>query len=179
MSKLSLYKLTSIVVLTFLMFAFFTQCKKEENEKKTVVPINTNQNLQPNYLTCKIGNVIYNTDSLTAQHLITQGVDSLLMVYTFSQTDTINVGFTLHVSSTGTFTHNPNNVSETNRFVLNFGDLKTPQFISFTSTSGTIQVTKYDRINHEYAGTFSATLTLTTNPNYTISMTNGSFHYKP
>ncbi len=153
----------------------FISCNK--NKSKNQAANTTSSNATPNFYQFKIGTTTYNTTSLYGQDYHVPSGDTLLMINAGSNNDTINGGFTLKIKSIGSFTHDSTNVSETNRFIVNFGNYSNPNSI-FISKSGTINITSFDLINHVYAGTFSAVMTLSTNPSYTLPLTNGSFYLK-
>ena len=152
----------------------FVSCNKEKINNQTS---SNSSNSNSNFYKFEIGSTTYNTTSLYGQDYLTPDDDTLLMVNAGNSNDTINASFTLKVKSTGTFNHDSSNVSETNRFVINFGNSSNPNS-TFISKSGTINITSFDLINHVYAGTFNAVMTLSTNPSYTLPLTNGSFYMK-
>ena len=151
---------------------FLISCNKKKINSQV-----TNNILAPisNFYNFEIGNTLYNTTSLYGQDYYTPNGETLLMVNAGISGDTINAGFTLKINSIGNFSHDSNNVSITNRFVVNFGNSSNPNS-TFISKSGTINITSFDIINHIYAGTFTAVMALSANPSYTLPLTNGSFH---
>ena len=165
---------TKILFICFTLIVFISCNKKKSNNQVTN---NTSNNPISNFYKFEIGNTLYNTASLYGQDYHVPGGDTLLMVNAGTNSDTINGAFTLKVNSIGTFNHDSTNVSPNNRFVINFGNFSNPNS-TFISKSGTINITSFDLINHVYAGTFNAIMTLSTNPSYTLPLTNGSFYLK-
>ncbi|HRG02464.1 MAG TPA: hypothetical protein PKZ75_15225 [Bacteroidia bacterium] len=163
-----------ILSLSFIVISFISCNKSKSNNQITN---STNNTSTSNFYKFKIGATSYNTSSLYGQDYLSPDGDTLLMINAGTNTDTINGAFTLKVKSIGTFNHDSASVSETNRFVVNFGNSSNPNS-TFVSKSGTINITSFDLINHVYAGTFSAVMTLSTNPSYTLPLTNGSFYLK-
>lgn len=159
-----------------LILIVFISCNK--NKTNTSSPAANNQNnSQSNYYSFKIGATNFSTGSLYGQVIEVPNSDTLLMINAGSNTDTITGSFTLKVNSAGIFSHDSTTANSTNRFVVNFGDPNSPHS-TFLSKSGTINITSYDKINHLFVGTFSAVMYLSSNPTYTLPLTNGSFYLK-
>ncbi len=160
-----------------LLLIIFISCNKNKTSNPSPVS-NTQNNLQQDYYSFKIGNTSYSLANVYGQNFDLPTGDTLLMINGYGpSSDTISGGFTLKVNSTGTFTHDSTNVNENNRFVLNFGNYSNPNS-TYVSKTGTINITTYDKINRTYAGTFSAVMTLSTNPSYTLPLTDGAFYMK-
>lgn len=165
----------TIKLLTSLILITFYSCNKNKSNNQITNSNSNNTNI--NFYKFKIGTIAFNTNSIYGQDYYIPSGDTLLMINAGTSNDTINGGFTLKVKSIGSFYHDSTNVSETNRFILNFGNPNNPNS-TFISKSGTINITSFDLINHIYAGTFSAVMTLSTNPSYALPLTNGSFYLK-
>lgn len=159
------------------LLSVLIQCSKKD-KKSSVNQSNQTQQIISQNFSCMLGNSNFNTSDMNCAPLITQGIDSLLMLNAYSQTDSISFGFTLKVNGLGNFSHDSSTVSTINRFVLNYGSPGI-NLVTYISKSGTINVTKYDRPNNIYAGTFSAIMTLSSNPSSTLAISNGTFYAQP
>jgi len=164
------------ILLIELTLIVFISCNK--NNSKTSAPTSGNLvNQQANYYSFKIGTTTYSASSVYGQIFEFPNIDTLLMVNGGNNTDTISGSFTLKVTSIGSFNHDSTSVSQTNRFVVNFGTNNNPHS-TFYSKSGTINISSYDKVNNLFSGTFSAVMYLSTNPTYTLPLTNGGFYLK-
>lgn len=162
-----------ITLFVTIMLIVFISCNKSKTNNSS--PTSTNQ--QANYFSFKIGVTNYSTNTLYGQVYEFSNIDTLLMINAGNSSDTIGASFTLKATSVGTFNHDSTSVSSTNRFVVNFGDQNNPHS-TYYSKSGTINISSYNKVNNMFSGTFSAVMYLSTNPSYTLSLTNGSFYLK-
>lgn len=163
-----------IVVINLILIACVSCNKNKTSTPET--PDTTQNNQQTNHYSFKIGATSFSTNNLYGQVIIGLN-DTMLMINEGVTADTITGGFTLNATSTGTFNHDSTNTSPTNRFVVNFGnDPTSSPHATFFSKSGTVNITAYDKINNTFSGTFSAIMYLSSNPSYTLPLTNGSFY---
>lgn len=162
------------IILLSIVFTTLFSCHKSKTTAPTMIA--STASVTPNNYSFKIGLTNYSTNDLYGQ-TFDYPTDTLLFINAGSASDTITGGFTLKLKSLGTFTHDSTSTSAINHFVINFGNPSSPTS-SFTSKSGTITVTSFDKINMLYAGTFSGIMYLTSNPSYTLPLTSGSFYLK-
>lgn len=149
-------------------------CNK--NTPNPIISSAPNQVPTSNHYSFDIGSFHYSSPDLYGQQYYVSS-DTLLVLNAYNNSDTISGGFTLHAPGIGTFTHT-NTIGNTNNcFGVSFGNPSMPNS-TFYSQSGTLTITTYDNAYHTYAGTFSGIMYLSTNPSYTLALTNGSFYYK-
>jgi hypothetical protein len=164
----------AIGLLSFLLVLF--ACTKKTSSPTTTVTPKTVTAVVTNNYSFDIGATHYSTSDVYGQVINTTS-DTILTINAYNTTDTVSGAFTLHAPSIGTYTHTNVIGNYNNSFVVNFGNSSHPTS-TFYSKSGTISITSYDNINLTYAGTFSGIMYLSTNPSYTLALTNGSFYYK-
>lgn len=160
-----------VVLITFFLIA----CVKKSSSNTPV--ITSISNPIPNHISFKLGQMSHSSPYLSC-NFIENAFDTLKIVegYYDSQTPNDTMLFFMCIKSKGLgiFTHDSSNTTANNRFVIS----STTSNTIFYSKSGQVNITNYDMLNDYYVGTFAGIMYLSTNPSYTISLTNGSFYYK-
>lgn len=167
------------IICLIIVGTVFVACNKSSSKNITPIP---NAPVLVNYYSFDLGSFHYSSPDVYGQPYTINSDTSVLQMNFYNNIDTVSGGFGLLISSNGIGTYTHTNIPTTGPFngygiSVNYGNPSIPNS-TYCSQSGTLTVTTFDNPNHTYAGTFSGIMYLTTNPSYTLALTNGSFYYK-
>lgn len=161
----------------FIISSLLISCKSKSTSPPPTTTA-TSSTTATNSYSFQIGSTNYSTTHVYGQ-LYLNIPDTALVIYGNNNgTDTISGGFNLRAIGLGTYTHTNVVGNGGHSLVVDFGNPGGTTVHTFYSKSGTVTFTTYDAINNNYAGTFSGIMYLSSNPTYTLPLTNGAFHYK-